>query len=359
MYTKDEKTEIWLDSFHLEYPKKAQLYKLCAAPYDLVKQFAKYRSQVGEIVGEESIAAMEKSLSSGEYMRSLLAKYTEKGITCATFSSELYPEELRQIPDPPLVLYARGNLQLLRERKLAVVGSRRTPPAMMKQAERFSSELSEHFIIVTGLAEGGDTAAALGALESGKLICVLAYGFDFVYPECNRSLLKSVKAVKSGLALTEYVPWQGPKKYLFPARNRIIAGLADGVLVVSGGIKSGTRITADYAYEYGKDVFAFPYSLGAAAGEGCNALIKDYAKLTDNLVDIFAAFGINLTEAEEISLSEAERTVFEIIREGEIHVAQIAEKSGLKVYELPAILTALQMKKLIVSCGGNRYMAVR
>ena len=357
MYTKDEKTEIWLDSFRLEYAKKAQLYKLCAEPYDIVKQFAKYRSQVGEIVGEESLAAMEKSLSSGEYMRSLLAKYTEKGITCVTFSSELYPEDLRQIPDPPLVLYARGNLELLRERKFAIVGSRRTPPAMMKQTERFSSELSEHFVIVTGMAEGGDTAAALGALESGRLICVLAYGFDFVYPECNRNLLKS--AEEKGLVLTEHLPDEKPKPYLFPARNRIIAGLADGVLVVSGGAKSGTRITADFAYEYGKDVFAFPYSLGSAAGEGCNALIKDYAKLTDNLVDITAAFGINLTEAEEISLSEAERAVFEIIREGEAHVSQISERSGLKVYELPAILTALQMKKLIAPCGGNRYMAVR
>ena len=357
MYTKDEKTEIWLDSFRLEYAQKAQLYKLCSEPYDLVKQFAKLRSKVGEIVGEESLAAMEKSLSSGEYMRSLLAKYTEKGITCVTFSSELYPEDLRQIPDPPLVLYARGNLELLRERKFAIVGSRRTPPAMMKQTERFSSELSEHFVIVTGMAEGGDAAAALGALESGRLICVLAYGFDFVYPECNRNLLKSVE--EKGLVLTEYLPDEKPKPYLFPARNRIIAGIAEGVLVVSGGAKSGTRITADFAYEYGKDVFAFPYSLGSAAGEGCNALIKDYAKLTDNLVDITAAFGINLTEAEEISLSEAERAVFEIIREGEAHVSQISERSGLKVYELPAILTALQMKKLIAPCGGNRYMAVR
>ena len=248
-------------------------------------------------------------------------------------------------------------MELLRERKFAIVGSRRTPPAMMKQTERFSSELSEHFVIVTGMAEGGDAAAALGALESGRLICVLAYGFDFVYPECNRNLLKSVE--EKGLVLTEYLPDEKPKPYLFPARNRIIAGIAEGVLVVSGGAKSGTRITADFAYEYGKDVFAFPYSLGSAAGEGCNALIKDYAKLTDNLVDITAAFGINLTEAEEISLSEAERAVFEIIREGEAHVSQISERSGLKVYELPAILTALQMKKLIAPCGGNRYMAVR
>lgn len=300
---------------------------------------------------------MEKSLSSFEYMRSLLAKYSEKGIMCVAFSSELYPEELRQISDPPLVLYCRGNAELLRERKLAIVGSRRTPPAVMKQTEIFSSELSKHFAIVTGLADGGDTAAALGALPRGKLISVLAYGFDFVYPECNRHLLEQV--TENALAVTEYLPDEAPKPYLFPVRNRIIAGLSEGVLVVSGGAKSGTRITADLAYEYGRDVFAFPYSLGAAAGEGCNALIKDYAKLTDNLVDITAAFGINLTEAKEVALTETERTVFEIIREGEAHVSQISERSGLKAYELPAILTALQMKKLIAPCGGNRYMAIK
>ena len=357
MYTKDEKAEIWLDSFRLDYNKKAQIYRLCAEPYALVRQFSQLRAKVNAVAGEEVCSAMEKSLSSSEYMRSLLAKYSEKGIMCVAFSSELYPEELRQISDPPLVLYCRGNAELLRERKLAIVGSRRTPPAVMKQTEIFSSELSKHFAIVTGLADGGDTAAALGALPSGKLICVLAYGFDFVYPECNRHLLEQV--TENALAVTEYLPDEAPKPYLFPVRNRIIAGLSEGVLVVSGGAKSGTRITADLAYEYGRDVFAFPYSLGAAAGEGCNALIKDYAKLTDNLVDITAAFGINLTEAKEVALTETERTVFEIIREGEAHVSQISERSGLKAYELPAILTALQMKKLIAPCGGNRYMAIK
>lgn len=356
MYSKDEKTEIWLDSFHLEYRKKAQVYALCSPPYDLAIHFSKYRAKVAEVVGEE-IAAMEKSLSSPDYMRSLLQKYTEKGITCIAFSSPLYPEELRQIPEPPLVLYAKGDCGLLRGRRFAIVGSRRTPPAIMKLTERFSSELAAHFVIVTGLAEGGDAAAALGALESGRLISVLAYGFDYVYPECNRNIL--AEAERRGLVLTEYLPDEKPRPYLFPARNRIIAGLCEGVLVVSGGAKSGTRITADYAYEYGKDVFAFPYAIGAAAGEGCNALIKDYAKLTDNLVDILSAFGINLTEAREVELSDAERAVFAVLREGEAHVAQIAERSGLKVYELPAILTALQMKKLIAPCGGNRYMAMK
>ena len=133
----------------------------------------------------------------------------------------------------------------------------------------------------------------------------------------------------------------------------------DGVLVVSGGEKSGTRITARHAYDLGRDVFAFPYAIGDPAGAGCNKLIKDYAKLTENSVDIASAFGINLTETEEISLTEAERAVYEVVRQGETHLMQISAKTGLKPYELSPVLTLLEMKNLVVSCGGNRYAAIR
>lgn len=357
MYTKDEKAEIWLDSFRLDYEKKAALHELCAAPYGLVERFASLRGRAAEIAGEETAKAMEQSLSSAEYMRRLLARYAEKGITCVAFSGHDYPEELKQIPDPPLVLYCRGNAALLRERKFAIVGSRRTPPQIMRLTESFSEGLSEHFAIVTGIAEGGDTAAANGALAGGRVISVLAYGFDYVYPECSRALL--AKIAEKGLLVTERLPDEKPRAYLFPVRNRIIAGLSEGVLVVSGGEKSGTKITAERAFEYGRDVFAFPYPIGSSAGAGCNALIKEYAKLTDNLVDITAAFGINLTETEQIALTEAEAAVYNIIREGETHLAQIAARSGLKAYELPAILTLLEMKKLVAPCGGNRYAAIK
>ena len=357
MLTKEEKAEIWLDSFQLDYEKKVQIYKLAPSPYELVKNFEKYRAAVDKIAEEKAAVRMEESLMSADYMLSLLQTYADKNIFCVSYSSSLYPNELKEIPTPPLVLYCKGNLELLAKRKFAIVGSRHTLPSVMKIAERFSRDLSKYFTIVTGLADGGDTAAIRGALESGNLISVLAYGFDHVYPECNRGLLEEIE--KRGLVITEYLPQEKPRGYMFPVRNRILAGLAEGVLVVSGGEKSGTRITAERAYEYGRDVFAFPYSVGVESGKGCNAILKEYAKLTDDLVDITSAFGINLTETEEITMTEAERKVFEIVREGEVHISQIAQKSGLKAYELPPVLTMLEMKNLIVSCGGNRYTAIR
>lgn len=351
-YGKEEKALIWLDSFSLDYAKKAAALSHARDPYALVARFSEDKALSG-ILGEEKYAEMRLTLSDGGYLRGILASYENKGIVCVTCLSALYPEELRAIPDPPFVLYCRGRTELLRERRFAIVGSRRTLPQVMRRTEEFSERLGEYFAIVTGLADGGDSAAAEGALKKGRVISVLAYGLDHVYPECNRDLLRRVE--KSGLAVSEYIPSQPPKKYLFPARNRIIAGLSEGVLVVSGGLKSGTRITAECAYSYGRDVFAFPYGIGVKSGEGCNRLIKEYAKLTDDLVDISAVFGINLTEKEEESLPPAEKKIVDFLSEGAAHVSEIALASGMKESELAPLLVLLQMKGRVVSCGGNRW----
>lgn len=352
MYTKDEKAEIWLDSFGLDLHKKLRVRAAVKNAYALAAEFSARRAAIQAIVGEEAAAAMERSLGSGAYLRALLEEYAQKGVRCVSLSSDLYPQELLQIPDPPLVLYCRGNVSLLAGRKFAIVGSRRTLPNILKITEQFSAELSRHFTIVSGMADGGDAAALRGALPGGKVVSVLAYGFDHVYPECNRRLVKEVAA--AGLLLSEYPPQVEPRAWRFPARNRVIAGLAEGVLVVSGGEKSGTRITAECAYSYGRDVYAFPYTIGTPSGAGCNAILKEYAKLADNLVDIAASFGINLTAAEKIDLQGPERAVYEAI-EGEMHASQIAAKAGIRPHELPAVLMALEVKKLIVPCGGNRY----
>ena len=357
-YTKEEKAQIWLDSFGLDYAKKRKLYHLAEGAYPLAASFSRLRGRVEEAVGAEQAAAMERSLRSPDCLRGVLEGYARRSVACVTYASPLYPEELRQIPDPPLVLYCKGDTSLLRTRKFAIVGSRRTQPQILRQTERFAAGLARHFTIVTGLAEGGDTAAALGALAVGGLICVLAYGFDHVYPACNADLL--AKTEQKGLAVSEYLPHEEPRSYRFPARNRIIAGLSEGVLVVSAGAKSGTRSTADRAFEYGRDVFAFPYNIGAASGVGCNALIKEYAKLADDLVDIAAAFGINLTEAAEKgpALSAVESAVYAAVGEGAAHVEEIARRCGMPAHELAVPLTMLQMKKMIVACGGNRYAKV-
>ena len=350
-YTREEKFLIWLDSFlSLDYARKAKFAALSeGGGADL--------SRMQRIAGEENFAEMKRRYSA-RYIEKILGEYEKKGISCVTHASSRYPELLKQTSQPPLVLYCKGNARLLSDwRKFAVVGSRRTPANILKLTEEFSKRLAEAFTIVTGLADGGDSAAIRGALESGKLISVLAHGFDHVYPECNRDLLS--KIMEKGLAVTEYPPAVAPQKYNFPFRNRIIAGLADGVLVVSGGLKSGTRHTARYAFEYARDVFAFPYNIGVAAGEGCNDIIKNGGKLVENLVDITASFGIHLTETEEIGLSSQEENLLEILRGGEKHISELAVLCGKKPYELQPLLVSLEMKNRIADCGGNRYCAVK
>ena len=355
-YTKEERSAIWLDSFGIDYARKAKLLA-SHTPYVLASQFLSLRGEICAAVGEERCAAMEASLRSAQYYGALERSYAEKGIACVTYFSEGYPEALRDIPDPPLVLYCRGDVSLLGRRKFSIVGSRHTSPHILRLTERYARELSKAFVIVSGVADGGDAAALTGALEGGGAIAVLAYGFDFVYPECNAALLRRVE--ERGLAVTEYLPHEEPRGFRFPARNRILAALGEGVLVVSGGMKSGTRSTADHAYRYGRDVFAFPYAPGVSSGAGCNALLKQYAKLVDDLVDIAAVFGINLTETEEISLTDAERAVFAAVREGEAHITEICAKSGLDALQVNPVLTMLEMKNLIVACGGNRYAALK
>ena len=354
-YSAKEKTLILFDSIGLDYTKKAAVFKDAGGTLSYIPDRERLILSTARLVGEKESEKL-KEVFKEKNSEEIFSSYEKKKIGCVTVFSEDYPELLSEIPNPPFVLYCRGNISLLRARKFAVVGSRRTLPQILKLTEKYASDLAEYFTIVTGLADGGDTAAIKGGLESGKLISVLAYGFDFVYPECNRHLLE--KITQKGLAISEYIPSASPQKHMFPFRNRIIAGLSEGVLVVSGGTKSGTKITAKYAYEYGRDVFAFPYTPGIVSGEGCNAIIKEYAKLTDNLVDITSAFGINLTEKEEITLSAAEKAVYFCLREGEKHLSEISEKTGIVSYELMPVLTLLEIKKLIVRCGGNRYCAV-
>ena len=166
------------------------------------------------------------------------------------------------------------------------------------------------------------------------------------------------KVYQDGLVVSEYPPSIAPRSYYYPERNRILAGLSEGVLVVSAGEKSGAKITANYAYQYGKSVFAFPYTIGIASGVGCNSLLKEFATLCTKVVDIAEVFGVNLNREQEVVLTDIERLVLETIQNGDSHIMQIAAKTGLTSFEIAPVLTVLELKKLITSCGGNRYIAL-
>lgn len=198
-----------------------------------------------------------------------------------------YPMLLREIPYPPLILFVTGELSVLQQRQLAIVGARYPSPTGLEIAYQFANELSERgFAITSGLARGIDGAAHQGALAAnGTTIAVLGSGLDNIYPNCHQSLAQTILK-KSGVLLSEFLPCSLPKAAHFPRRNRIISGLSLGVIVIEASLKSGSLITAAYALEQGREVFALPGSIRNSLSQGCHALLKEGATLIENCEDV-------------------------------------------------------------------------
>ena len=200
-----------------------------------------------------------------------------------------YPEQLKNIYDPPLKLYVLGNKEILNQKGIAIVGTRKATEYGKKVAFQFAKELCGKGInIISGLAVGIDTYAHMGAIQpkcTGKTIAVLGSGLDEIYPKENIDLAKQI--IKSGgCIISEYPIGTKPENLNFPQRNRIISGLSEGVLVVEASEKSGSLITADFALEHGREVFAVPGNIYSNVSRGTNNLIKQGAKLVDNYMDI-------------------------------------------------------------------------
>ncbi len=333
-FSSDEKGMLWLCACAgLEYRERVARLRAVSRPAELLTES-----------GEEEVGR-------------LLARMEREEVFAVSLLDEDYPALLKNSPSPPLLLFGAGRRELLKARMFCIVGSRITPPWAEKLAKLTAERLSRRFAVVTGLAEGGDAAALEGALAGGSPVCVLPCGIDGCYPAAHASLKERVR--RAGLLLTEYPFGTQSKKFHFIARNRILAGLAEGTLVVSAGKRSGALITANFALDGGRDVFAFPHNPGAAQGEGCNELIKKGAYLATGAEDIFAAYGMQEDVREEVPLTPAERRVLTVLKEsGELHAAVIAERAEIPVYEAAATLASLELKNLVVKAGGNRYTAV-
>lgn len=360
VYSEDEKALILLDAFvGLSKEQKLQTLRFIKKPSLLFNNIDVLRDAIGNGIKANTFNALKSFFSTGEgeNVFSLLAR---EEITVLTCMSDGYPERLLEISDPPLALYCKGNIGLLNNKNtFSIVGSRKTLPEVLIRTESFAKSLSSNgVVLLTGLAEGVDASVIKGSLDSGNIISVLPCGFCHVYPEFHRTLFERI--CKDGLVVSEYNPEVVCKPYFFPERNRLIAALGNGVLVASAGKKSGTSYTADYANEYGKAVFAFPYNVGVVSGEGCNAMIKEYAMLCDDVSDIYLSLGIvPKKKSERAPLDGKEKEIYSIIRECEIHVDLLLLKTGMQFYELSPVLTMLEMKKYIVKNPGNTYSAVK
>lgn len=353
-YDNGELCLIWLDSFlGLEYKHKQELFKMIGGKADIKELLVKGKSYIAENIGENEYNTLVNS-ANANYLDYVLSALERKGIVAVTITSKDYPDTLKNTPIPPLVLYCKGDIKLLKCDIFGIVGSRKNLPSTLAVAKRYADELSASGLtLITGIAEGVDATVISTAVENGRsAISVIGGGFDHLYPKSNQDLLE--KLVLNGLAISEYPPDTVPKPFHFPVRNRIIAALSKGVLIVSGAMKSGTQYTAEYAEEYGKDLFAIPYGVGVAQGAGCNDLIKRGAMLTDDPKDVLDFYGL-VKERKKIELNESEKAIVSVLKDGEKHTEKICAALGKRVFEITPVLSMLEMKGVISKNGVNVY----
>ena len=250
-----------------------------------------FRASLTELEAAGLTAAAAQGLATGKSMelaREELGKAVAAGAHIVTFDSPQYPERLKEIYDPPVALYVRGEIDLLAKPSLAVVGTRHPTPYGVGMAERLSMDLANlGLVIVSGLARGIDTAAHRGTLQaSGKTIAILGTGIDVIYPRENKKIADAIIAAK-GAIVSEFPIGTFAAPQNFPIRNRIISGMSAGVLVVEAGEYSGTRITARCALEQNREVFAVPGNVTNKNAWGPNTLIKQGAKLVATWEDVW------------------------------------------------------------------------
>ena len=352
-YTKDELLLLWLDSFiGLENKHKRELYKNIKDASGIKAIVEKSRDYITANCGDKVYNTLLES-ANNSYLDYITSSLEKAGVTAITIESEIYPKLLKETFCPPLVLYAVGNIALLNSECFSIVGSRKSLPVSIKIAEDYARAIGKEFTLVTGIAEGVDAKVLETALKTGaNVISVVAGGFNSIYPKENVNLFNEVKS--KGLVLSEYPPEIVPQPYFFPARNRIIAGLSKAVLIVSGGIKSGTSYTAGYANDYGREVFAVPYTPGISSGAGCNNLIKDGAILTDDPEDVLNFFG-KTEKKETVELSPEEKAIIDILKDGEKHADKICAELNKEIYEIMPALALLEIKGAIVKNGPNVF----
>lgn len=352
-YTKAELSIIWLDSFsELEYKHKREFINFIKETPDLNALLQEYGEVLEKEKGGKFLSSLKSSLTK-EYFDNLLLELDRKKIKVITCHSSLYPKELFDMQDYPLCFYCKGNENLFKDQKFTIVGSRKSISLSINLAKTYTEAmLNAGYTIVTGIAEGVEKEILEEGIKKGKIISVYPCGLDYVYPSSHLELIERV--AKSGLIISEFPPSVSLKPYMFPVRNRILAGLSIGVLVVSGGLKSGTNWTAEYAVDLNRDVFAIPYSVNVESGAGCNELIKKGAIITTSKEDLLNFYGKEI-ETKKVILSPEEKEIISTLKDGELHIEKIAINLNKQVFSISSSLAMLEIKGVVYRCGANIY----
>jgi len=337
-----------------------------------------FNASLTALEGQRLPAAVAQALHSRRPLSDAakeLAQVQAAGCRLLTWDEPQYPARLREIYDPPPLLYVRGNIELLNRHTISMVGARRPTPYGNQMAERLSKDLADRGLVISsGLARGIDASAHKGALNSpaGATIGVLGCGIDVVYPKENKKIFEQIE--QRGAIISEFPMGTFPAPQNFPIRNRIIAGMALGVVVVEGAQYSGSLITARLAMEFGREVFGVPGHVTQPSSFGPNQLIKQGAKLVTGWEDIVEELPTpvraelmpveSASHEERAALIEAslgpnERPLYGLLSVDEARqVDELVENSGLSSSEVLAALFDMELKGVIRQLPGKQFLKV-
>ena len=292
----------------------------------------------------------------------------KRGARAVSIFDKEYPENLKNIYSPPVLLYVRGEIKPEDFNAVAIVGSRRPSHYGISTCERLASQLASMGItVISGLARGIDTTAHRGAVKTGRTIAVLGSGLDYIYPAENKKLAGEIS--EKGAVISEFPMDTPPNRRNFPRRNRMISGLSLGVLVVEASEKSGSLITANFALEENRELFAIPGQVNSETSVGSNSLIKQGAKLVEKPEDVITEIENNLrfaalqkhgqdrsTTPADKALSDEEKNVKRFLSHEPVYIDELAKKSNMSVSKISALLLALELKNVIKELPGKNFI---
>jgi DNA processing protein len=294
-----------------------------------------------------------------------LKRTEDHGARIITYVEPSYPKALKEIHDPPMLLYLKGNDIPANTTFIAMVGSRNATHYGLKAAEKIGQGLARRGLgVVSGMARGIDSASHWGCLGGfGFTIAVLGTGIDIIYPTFNKKLYHLI--VEKGAVISEFPMGTPPAPTNFPIRNRIISGLSRGVIVVEATKNSGSLITASQSLDQGREVFAVPGSIDSFKSAGCHFLIKQGARLVENSDDVLEELGLNYSflpktdtfkKGDLLPMDESEKAIFDIIGDYPMHIDQISRQGNLEPKEVSSILTRMELKGVIRQLPGKMFV---
>jgi len=319
--------------------------------------------KIAEINGiSRSLASTIKQEIDFEGAAELAARIVQLGWSISFLDCNGYPKCLKQIPDPPPVLFRMGEQPQDDDKLIAIVGTRHPSEGAKLFAYNLATSLAnEGITVVSGMAEGIDSAAHRGALDAGgKTIAVWGSSLDIIFPQSNKALAEQIKL--NGAIYSEYFPKTRPDRATFPNRNRIISGLSKGVIVIEAPEKSGALITAKHALEQGRELFAVPGAPDSHRSRGVNNLIKEGARLLTSIEDIFEEMPqlkgeVLVKKFKKLpDLTDSERKVIELFSDGPQQIDNLSRLAKLSISEMMEYLFALEMKGVVRELPGKRFV---